>query len=125
MDVHLKTGHFDLVVLDVMMPGEDGLAAARRLAASDGPPILMLSALGEDTDRIVGLEIGADVFDPFTRLETARSRDTGGVGLGLPITRAIFRAHRGGVCLSNLTKGGLRATATLPRSQHVQVSSKS
>src|SRR5262245_44949775 len=52
----------DLVILDVMMPGEDGLSAARRLAAGRGPAVIMLSALGTDTDRIVGLEIGADDY---------------------------------------------------------------
>src|SRR5215475_11762562 len=46
----------DLIVLDAMMPGEDGLSAARQLAAENGPPVIMLSALGSDTDRIVGLE---------------------------------------------------------------------
>jgi two-component system, OmpR family, response regulator len=52
----------DLVILDVMMPGEDGLSAVRRLANEQGPPVIMLSALGSDTDRIVGLEIGADDY---------------------------------------------------------------
>lgn len=52
----------DLVVLDVMMPGEDGLSAARRLAAEKGPPVIILSALGSDTDRIIGLEVGADDY---------------------------------------------------------------
>ena len=52
----------DLVVLDVMMPGEDGLSAARRLALTHGPAVIMLSALGTDTDRIFGLEIGADDY---------------------------------------------------------------
>ncbi|MFC3073594.1 response regulator [Shinella pollutisoli] len=71
MDAQLKAGRFDLVVLDVMMPGEDGLSAARRLSTSGGPPILMLSALGEETDRIVGLEIGADDYlvKPFNPRE--------------------------------------------------------
>lgn len=64
MDVALQGGRFDLIVLDVMMPGEDGLSAARRLAGTNGPPILMLSALGEETDRIVGLEVGADDYLP-------------------------------------------------------------
>jgi signal transduction histidine kinase len=54
------------------------------------------------------------VFDPFTRLETSRSRETGGIGLGLPIARAILRAHGGDVVLSNRPEGGLRATAHLP-----------
>lgn len=53
----------DLVVLDVMLPGEDGLAICRRLAASD-VPVLLLSALGETTDRIVGLETGAADYLP-------------------------------------------------------------
>ena len=52
----------DLVILDVMMPGEDGLSAARRLAAEGGPAVIMLSALGSDTDMIVGLEVGADDY---------------------------------------------------------------
>jgi two-component system OmpR family response regulator len=54
----------DLVVLDVMLPGEDGLAICRRLARPDGPAIIMLSAMGEETDRIVGLELGADDYVP-------------------------------------------------------------
>ena len=53
-----------LVVLDLMLPGEDGLAICRRLAASAKIPVIMLSALGEDTDRIVGLELGADDYLP-------------------------------------------------------------
>jgi two-component system, OmpR family, response regulator len=71
MDAQLATGRFDLIVLDIMMPGEDGLSAARRLSAAGGPPILMLSALAEDTDRIVGLEIGADDYlvKPFNPRE--------------------------------------------------------
>lgn len=52
----------DLIILDVMMPGEDGLSAARQLAAERGPAVIMLSALGSDTDRIIGLEIGADDY---------------------------------------------------------------
>lgn len=64
MDARLATGHFDLVVLDVMMPGEDGLSVCRRLAADGRVPVIMLTALGQDTDRIVGLEIGADDYLP-------------------------------------------------------------
>jgi two-component system OmpR family response regulator len=52
----------DLIILDVMMPGEDGLSIARRLASEKGPAVIMLSALGSDTDRIIGLEIGADDY---------------------------------------------------------------
>lgn len=55
---------FDLMVLDLMMPGEGGLAIARRIAAPDAPAIIMLSAMSEDTDRITGLEVGADDYLP-------------------------------------------------------------
>ena len=54
----------DLVVLDIMLPGEDGLAICRRISAQDGPAVIMLSAMGEETDRIVGLELGADDYLP-------------------------------------------------------------
>jgi signal transduction histidine kinase len=54
------------------------------------------------------------VFEPFYRLETSRNRETGGSGLGLPITRNILRAHGGDIALSNRAGGGLRATMTLP-----------
>ncbi len=54
----------DLVVLDVMLPGEDGLHICRRLSSADGPGVIMLSAMGEETDRIVGLELGADDYLP-------------------------------------------------------------
>ncbi len=64
MDAKLATGRFDLIVLDVMMPGEDGLSVCRRLSADGQVPILMLTALGEETDRIIGLEIGADDYLP-------------------------------------------------------------
>jgi two-component system, OmpR family, response regulator len=58
-------------VLDVMLPGEDGLKACRRLTDAGGPPILMMSAMGEPTDRIVGLELGADdyIAKPFVPRE--------------------------------------------------------
>jgi two-component system OmpR family response regulator len=64
MEAALAHGPVDLVVLDVMLPGEDGLAICRRLAGPDGPAIIMLSAMGEETDRIVGLELGADDYLP-------------------------------------------------------------
>ena len=64
MDAKLRAGRFDLIVLDVMMPGKDGLSVCRRLSAEGTTPILLLTALGEETDRIVGLEIGADDYLP-------------------------------------------------------------
>jgi two-component system OmpR family response regulator len=54
----------DLLVLDVMLPGPDGLALCRDLRASSRLPVLMLSARGEEVDRIVGLEMGADDYLP-------------------------------------------------------------
>ncbi len=62
MDLALARARADLILLDLMMPGEDGLTLCRRLAANGGPPVIMLSAMGDDTDRIVGLEIGADDY---------------------------------------------------------------
>ncbi len=64
MEQVLSRGETDLVVLDVMLPGEDGLSICRRLAGGEGPPIIMLSAMGEETDRIIGLELGADDYLP-------------------------------------------------------------
>jgi two-component system, OmpR family, response regulator len=64
-------GDPDLVVLDVMLPGEDGLSICRRLRATSRIPIIMLTAKGEDIDRIIGLEIGADDYmaKPFNPRE--------------------------------------------------------
>ncbi len=55
------------------------------------------------------------VFDPFYRLETSRSRETGGTGLGLTVARTIVRAHGGDIRLQNLESHGLSATVTLPK----------
>jgi two-component system, OmpR family, response regulator len=54
----------DLVILDIMMPGEDGLSLCRRLRTRGDIPVLMVTAKGDDIDRIVGLEIGADDYLP-------------------------------------------------------------
>ncbi len=61
----------DLVLLDIMMPGEDGLALTGYIRATSGTPIILLTAKAEETDRIVGLEIGADdyVTKPFSPRE--------------------------------------------------------
>jgi two-component system, OmpR family, response regulator len=63
----IAAGHFDLVLLDIMMPGEDGLSLCRHLAESRRMPVIFITARGESTDRIVGLEIGGDdyVVKPF------------------------------------------------------------
>jgi signal transduction histidine kinase len=54
------------------------------------------------------------VFKPFHRADKSRSRDTGGVGLGLAVVRAVATAHGGAVRLENRSEGGLRATVVLP-----------
>ena len=71
LDIKLAEVQPDLVILDLMLPGEDGLSIARRLRASTNLPIIMLSARGEDIDRIVGLEVGADDYlaKPFNPRE--------------------------------------------------------
>ena len=64
MRAALAAGTFDLVVLDLMLPGEDGLALCRELRARSRIPILMLTARGDELDRIIGLEMGADDYLP-------------------------------------------------------------
>ncbi len=67
----LDHGAFDLVVLDLMLPGDDGLTLCRNLRAHSDIPVIMLTARGEETDRIVGLEMGADDYlaKPFSARE--------------------------------------------------------
>jgi two-component system, OmpR family, response regulator len=60
----LDKERIDLIVLDLMLPGEDGLTLCRNLRARSDIPIIMLTARGDDTDRIVGLEMGADDYLP-------------------------------------------------------------
>jgi len=71
MKRHLATHPVDLLLLDVMLPGEDGLSLARSLSGPGTPSIIMLSARGEEVDRIVGLEVGADDYlpKPFSHRE--------------------------------------------------------
>jgi two-component system phosphate regulon response regulator OmpR len=71
MDAYRAEHAVDLIILDLMLPGEDGLSLARRLRTQSDLPIIMLSARGEDVDRIVGLEVGADDYlaKPFNPRE--------------------------------------------------------
>jgi two-component system OmpR family response regulator len=87
MDRRLAEENFDIVVLDVMMPGEGGLSVCRRLADRGGPPVIMMSAMGEEIDRILGLELGADdyVAKPCNPREL------------LARVRAVLRRREGGV----------------------------
>ena len=63
--------HYNLIVLDVMMPGEDGLSILRTLDPATRPPVIMMSVIGTDIDRIIGLEMGADDYlaKPFNPRE--------------------------------------------------------
>ncbi|MCC7079106.1 MAG: response regulator [Burkholderiales bacterium] len=60
----LDASRFDLVILDLMLPGDDGLSLCRELRAGSRIPILMLTARGDELDRIIGLEMGADDYLP-------------------------------------------------------------
>ncbi|MET0250626.1 MAG: response regulator [Novosphingobium sp.] len=85
----LDDGMADLVLLDIMMPGEDGLSLCRHLVETRAVPVIFLTARGEATDRIVGLEIGADdyvvkPFDPrelVARVRSVLRRATRGVAV--------------------------------------------
>jgi DNA-binding response OmpR family regulator len=116
MDRELAGAQPDLIVLDLMLPGEDGLSIARRLRGATAIPIIMLSARGEEVDRIVGLEVGADDYlpKPFNPREllariravlrrhgptggAAEPPQTGAVRFGEfrfdPASRQLTRAH--------------------------------
>ncbi|MDD2389130.1 MAG: response regulator transcription factor [Desulfobacterales bacterium] len=79
----IQAGDYQAVILDVMMPGMDGFEVLKRLRRESNIPVLMLSALGEETDRIVGLEMGADDYLP----KTFSSREL------LARLRAVTRRH--------------------------------
>jgi two-component system OmpR family response regulator len=67
----IKENRVDVVILDIMMPGEDGLSLCRHIRENAHVPVILLSARGEDVDRIIGLEVGADdyVVKPFNPRE--------------------------------------------------------
>ncbi|CDZ70422.1 DNA-binding response regulator, OmpR family [Neorhizobium galegae bv. orientalis] len=71
MDVMMRNQLFDLIVLDAMLPGEDGFSICRRLRATSVTPIIMLTAVKDDIDRIIGIELGADdyITKPFNPRE--------------------------------------------------------
>ncbi|CAH1659157.1 DNA-binding dual transcriptional regulator OmpR [Hyphomicrobiales bacterium] len=86
MDRALRDGRFDLIVLDLNLPDEDGLSICRRLRPTMAVPIIMLTARSEDVDRIIGLEMGADDYlgKPFNPREL------------LARIRAVMRRQSGG-----------------------------
>jgi len=71
MDRVLEVGRIDLLILDIMLPGEDGLSLCRRIRADSQLPVIMLTARGSEIDRVVGLEMGADDYlaKPFSTHE--------------------------------------------------------
>jgi two-component system OmpR family response regulator len=71
MDAQMARKHFDALILDVMLPGEDGLSLCKRVRSISHIPIIMLTAVTETADRIVGLELGADDYlaKPFDARE--------------------------------------------------------
>lgn len=88
-----------------------GERARISLSASEGTIIVIIDDDGPGLDE-ANLE---SVFEPFSRLESSRSRDTGGIGLGLTIARDIIGAHGGDITLENRDSGGLRARIILPK----------
>ncbi len=86
MDAIMVEQSFDMVVLDVMMPGEGGLSICRRLSDAGGPAVIIMSAMGEEIDRILGLELGADDYVP----KPCNPREL------LARMRAVLRRREGG-----------------------------
>jgi DNA-binding response OmpR family regulator len=93
----LEARSYDVVLLDVMLPGADGFEICRRVRRKHDIPIVMLTARGDDTDRIVGLELGADDYlpKPFNPREL------------LARVRAVMRRARPGAVSERLTVGTL------------------
>ena len=98
MEAVLRRNPVDLVILDVMLPGRSGLELCREIRARQATPIIMLTAVNETTDRVVGLELGADdyvpkPFDPRELLARVRAvlRRNGGKEDKRPPARQIWR----------------------------------
>lgn len=98
MHIALKQQPVDLIVLDIMLPGDDGLTLCRQLRAQSTVPILMLTAIGEEVDRIVGLELGADDYlnKPFhprellARIKAILRRSQNQTKESAPISNPIY-----------------------------------
>ena len=112
----LERGMPDAIVLDLMMPGEDGLTLARRLRGQSNVPILMLSARGEEIDRVVGLEMGADDYlaKPFSprellaRLRALLRRSQAPEAIPVPDSSgSAFGPYQLDVASHRLTLGGV------------------
>jgi two-component system, OmpR family, response regulator len=98
----LSESRIDLILLDLMLPGEDGLALCRALRAESNIPIIMLTAKGEEIDRVIGLEMGADDYLPkpfgsrelVARIKAVLRRTPPGVAAGAPPRPKRYRFDR-------------------------------
>ena len=117
----LEQGPVDLVLLDIMLPGTDGIALCRALRRTSDVPIIFVSAKGSETDRVVGLELGADdyIAKPFgTRELVARVRAV----LRRPaLERAEGARERGVVCFDGWTVNLPRRELTSPDGADVEL----
>ena len=95
----LRAARIDLIVLDIMMPGEDGLSLTRSIRETQDIPVVLLTAMGEETDRIVGLEMGADDYlaKPFNPRELL-ARIKAVLRRSRAVPRLPFAAGSGQLC---------------------------
>ncbi len=117
-EAKLASLSFDVLVVDVMMPGEDGMAFTRRIRAKLGVPMLMLTAMGETSDRIAGLESGADDYlaKPFEPRELVLRRKNllrrGAAAAASPVEIAQFGPFAFDVGRMELTRDGMTVALT-------------
>ena len=121
MDEFLATNDVDLLILDLMLPGEHGLAIAKRLKKKKDLPIIIVSAQGADIDRIVGLEIGADDYlaKPFNprellaRIRAVLRRSNGKIEEKEPeSSRLLFNDFELDLNAHSLSRGGEKVSLT-------------
>ena len=121
MDEFLSTNDVDLLILDLMLPGEHGLAIAKRLKKKKDLPIIIVSAQGEDIDRIVGLEIGADDYLPkpfnprelLARIRAVLRRSSGKLEeKEIESSRLVFNDYELDLNAHSLSRGGEKVSLT-------------
>ena len=121
MDEFLATNDVDLLILDLMLPGEHGLAIAKRLKKQKDLPIIIVSAQGEDIDRIVGLEIGADDYLPkpfnprelLARIRAVLRRSSGKLEeKEIESSRLVFNDFELDLNAHSLSRGGEKVSLT-------------
>ena len=121
MDEFLATNDVDLLILDLMLPGEHGLTIAKRLKKKKDLPIIIVSAQGEDIDRIVGLEIGADDYLPkpfnprelLARIRAVLRRSSGKIEeKETESSRLVFNDYELDLNAHSLSRGGEKVSLT-------------